>query len=47
MESESEESESFHFFRLHIRLCGLHSAYDLVKTRLSELEAEAEGLNRQ
>ena len=46
-ESESEESESFHFFRLHIRLCGLHSAYDLVKTRLSELEAEAEGLNRK
>ena len=37
-ESESEESERFHFFRLRLR-----SAYDLVKTRLSETEAEVEG----
>ena len=42
-ESESEESERFHFFRLCLRLHRLHSAYDLVKTRLSESEAEAEG----
>ena len=41
MESESEESERFHFFRLRLRR--LRSAYDLVKTRLSEPEAEAEG----
>ena len=39
MESESEESERFHLFRLR----RLRSAYDLVKTRLSESEAEAEG----
>ena len=32
------------FFRLHIRLRHLRSAYDLVKTRLlEESEAEAEG----
>ena len=37
-DSESEELERFHFFRLRLR-----SAYDLVKTRLSEPEAEAEG----
>ena len=42
-EEESEESECFHFFRLHLRLHRLRSAYDLVKTRLSESEAEAEG----
>ena len=36
--SESEESGRFHFFRLR----RLRSAYDLVKTRLSESEAEAE-----
>ena len=40
---ESEELESFHFFRPRLRLCRLHSAYDLIKTRLSESEAEAEG----
>ena len=33
MESESEESERFHFFRLRLPLCPLRSAYDLVKTR--------------
>ena len=38
-DSDSEESERFHFFRLR----RLRSAYDLVKTRLSESEAEAEG----
>ena len=42
-ESESAESERFHFFRLRLRLRRLRSAYDLVKTRLSESEAEAEG----
>ena len=42
-EVESEELERFHFFRLHFRLCRLRSAYDLVKTRLSESEAETEG----
>ena len=42
MESESEEAERFHFFRLRLRLCRLRSAYDLVKTRLPESEAEAE-----
>ena len=42
-ESESQESEHFHFFRLCLQLRRLHSAYDLVKTRLLELEAEAEG----
>ena len=39
-ESESEESERFHFFRLRLRLRRLRSAYDLVKTRLSELDAK-------
>ena len=39
MESESEESEHFHFFQLR----HLHSAYELVKTRLWWLEAEVEG----
>ena len=43
MESESEESERFHFFRPHLRLRRLRPAYDLVKTRLSELEAEVKG----
>ena len=42
-ESESEESERFHFFRLRLRLRRLRFAYDLVKTRLSESEAEVEG----
>ena len=42
-ESESEESERFHFFRLRLRLFRLRSASDLVKTRLSESEAAAEG----
>ena len=42
-ESESEESERFHFFRLRLGPRRLRSAYDLVKTRLSESEAEAEG----
>ena len=42
MESESEESEHFHIFQLHSRLRHLRSAYDLVKNRLSESEAEAE-----
>ena len=41
-ETESEESERFHFFRLRLRLRRLRSAYDLVKTRLSESEVEAE-----
>ena len=36
-ESESEEAERFHFFRLG----RLRSAYNLVKTRLSDSEAEA------
>ena len=43
MELESEETERFHFFRLRIWLLHLPSAYYLVKTRLSELEAEGEG----
>ena len=33
-------------FRFCLRLRRLHSAYDLVKTRLSESEAEAEELNQ-
>ena len=41
-ESGSEELERFHFFRLRLRLRRLRSAYDLVKTGLSESEAEAE-----
>ena len=44
MESESEESERFHFFRLRLRPCRFRSGYDLVKTRLLELEAEAKEL---
>ena len=36
-------SERFYFVRLRLRLLRLRSVYDLVKTRLSELEAEAEG----
>ena len=43
-ELESEESERFHFFRLRLRLHHLRSGYELVKTSLSESEAEAEGL---
>ena len=43
MESESEESERFHFLRLLLWLRRLRSTYDLVKTRLSESEEEAEG----
>ena len=42
-ESDSEESERFHFFRLRLLLRRLCSAYDQVKTRLLESEAEAEG----
>ena len=42
VESESEESERFHFLRLCLRLCQLGPAYDLVKTRLPESEAEVE-----
>ena len=42
-ESESEESECFHFFRLGLQLCCLRSAYDLVQTRLLESEAVVEG----
>ena len=42
MESESEESERFNVFPLRLRLRRLRSAYDLVKSRLSESEAEAE-----
>ena len=43
MESESEESECFHFFQLRFRLRRIRSAYDPVKTSLLESEAEAEG----
>ena len=35
MESESEDS---HYFRLYFQLRRLRSTYELVKTRLSELE---------
>ena len=38
----SYESECFHFFQLRLRLRRLRSAYELVKTRLTESEAEAE-----
>ena len=41
--TEEEESERFHFFRFRLRLRRLRSAYDLVKARLSDSEAEAEG----
>ena len=34
-QSESEESERFHFFPLRLRLSRLRYAYDLVKTRSS------------
>ena len=33
----------FPFFQLRLRLRRLRSAYELVKTRLTESEAEAEG----
>ena len=33
-------------FRFRLRLCFLRSAFDLVKTRLSESEAEREDLNQ-
>ena len=42
-ESELEESEHSHFLPTLLMTLLLCSAYDLVKTRLSELEAEAEG----
>ena len=42
-ELESDESERFHFFRLRLRFPRLCSAYVVVKTRLSESKAEAEG----
>ena len=42
-ESESEESERFHFLSTPLMTPSLRSAYDLVKTRLSEAKAEAEG----
>ena len=40
---ESEESERFLFLLAPLMTPSLRSAYDLVKTRLSEAEAEAEG----
>ena len=40
---ESEESERFLFLPALLMTPSLRSAYDLVKTRLSESEAEAEG----
>ena len=45
--TESEESECFHFLPTPLqtpllKYCHLRSFYDLVKTRLSELEAEME-----
>ena len=43
MESELEESERSHFLPTLLMTLLLCSTYDLVKTRLSELEAEAEG----
>ena len=42
-ESESEQSERFHFLLSPVMTMSPHSAYDLVKTRLLELEAEVEG----
>ena len=42
-DSESEESERFHFFRLRLRRRLLRSASDLVKTIMSVSEAQAEG----
>ena len=35
--------QRFYFFRLRLRVCRLGPAYDLMKTRLLESEAEAEG----
>ena len=35
--------QRFYFFRLRLRVCHLGPAYDLMKTRLLESEAEAEG----
>ena len=43
MKMFSYEWEFFHFFQLRLRLRHLRSAYELVKTRLTESEAEAEG----
>ena len=40
---ESEESERFLFHLAPLMTPSLRSAYDLLKTRLSEAEAEAEG----
>ena len=40
---ESEESERFLFLPALLMTPSLRSAYDLVKTRLSESDAEAEG----
>ena len=40
---ESEGSERFLFLLAPLMTPSLSSAYDLVKTRLSEAEAEAEG----
>ena len=40
---ESEESERFLFLLAPLTTSSLLSDYDLVKTRLSEAEAEAEG----
>ena len=40
---ESEESERFLFLPAPLITPSLRSAYDLVKTRLSESEVEAEG----
>ena len=42
-ESESEQSEHFHSFRLPLPLGRLPSAYNQVKTRLPKWEAGAEG----
>ena len=42
-ESESEQSERFRFLLSPLMTISPRSAYDLVKTRLLELEAEAKG----
>ena len=42
-DSESEESERFHFVQLRLRRRLLRSASDVVKTILSVSEAQAEG----
>ena len=39
----SYESECVLFFQLHLRLPRVRSAYELVKARLTESEAEADG----